>query len=91
MNWYKLDVVRNVLRQFDAVAAPSGIGKPNLEVWKRVVEEHEHWAFLNYESDELLVPQESLVAAADSLRLPPDFLERIRAEGGLWLGPSPDA
>ena len=91
MSWYKLDVVRNVLREYGAVTLPSVIGQPNVEVWKRTVKEHDYWAFLNYESDELLVPQESLVAAAEGLRLPADFLETVRSEGGLWLGPAPDA
>ena len=47
--------------------------------------------FLNYESSELLVPEEALLAAAESLDIQPpgDLLRRVRARGGLWTGPSP--
>ena len=57
----------------------------------RVVAGHTYVAFLNYESDELLVPEESLVAAAAALEIgPPEFLAGIKVRGGLWLGPSPN-
>jgi hypothetical protein len=94
VNWYKLETVRDTLRlDYGAELAPSIVRKqgPNLEVWRRRVGAHVFTAFLNYESDELLVPEEQILAAADGLNVdsPSGFLEKIRARGGLWTGPSP--
>lgn len=94
MSWYKLDVVRDVLRvEYGAELLPSVIRRrgPHVEVWQRRVGRHVFRTFLNHEQDELLVPEESLLAAAEALRLRParEFLDRVRTRGGLWLGPDP--
>jgi hypothetical protein len=94
VNWYKLDAVRETLRlDYDAELAPGVIREQqaHLEVWRRTVGEETFIAFLNYESHELLVPEEQLLAAAESLRITParPFLERVKGRGGLWLGPNP--
>ena len=92
MTWYRLEVVRETLRlDFGAALAPSGIGRPNLEVWQRTVAGHVFVAFVRYEGEEFLVNQAVLLVAADALRVsPPSMLvDRIKARGGLWTGPSP--
>ena len=61
-----------------------------LEVWRRTVGEHVFMAFLNYENDELLVPEDSLTAAATALGISPEeLLHGVKSRSGLWLGPSP--
>lgn len=92
MNWYRLEAVRETLRlDYGAVLAPSAIGRPHVEAWRRIVGGQMYVAQINYESDELLVPEESLELAAPALAIdsPPEFLARIKARGGLWTGPSP--
>lgn len=94
MNWYRLEAVRDALRlDYGAQLAPSVIGKRprNLEVWRRTIEGHTFVAFLNYEGDEFLVPEEALLAAADGLSIerPLELLASVRARGGLWTGPNP--
>lgn len=90
MNWYKLEVVRAVLAdRFDAQTA-SVVGTSNMEVWERTMAGETYHAFLIWEQKEYLVPEESLVAAEESLAVPPGKLvEAVKNEGGLWLGPSP--
>lgn len=90
MNWYKLDVVRTVLAtRFDAETA-SVVGASNTEVWQRKLEGETHRAFLDWEPNEYLVPEESLMAAEEALAIPPgQLIEAARGRGGLWLGPSP--
>jgi hypothetical protein len=92
VNWYRLDVVRDTLRlEYGAVLAPSMIGKPHAEAWKREVGGHVYVAQINYENDELLLPEEQLVVAVLALRIdsPSAFLARVKARGGDWTGPSP--
>ena len=92
MNWYKLEAVRQTLSEDHSATLTPGVHVPggNLEVWERVVSGHTYVAFLNYENDELLVPEESLVAAAVALKIGPrEFVAGIKVRGGLWLGPSP--
>jgi hypothetical protein len=96
VNWYKLDAVRAVLRLDYAAELAPGVVRPNqphLEVWRRTVGEEVFTTFLNYESDEFLVPEEQLLSAAESLSIKPvrAFMERVKARGGLWLGPNPGA
>ncbi|MHC4974234.1 MAG: hypothetical protein ACYTG3_18085 [Planctomycetota bacterium] len=90
MNWYKLDVVRTVLTsRFDAETA-SVVGASNEEVWERRVDGNTYGAFLNWEHEEYLVPEESLVAAEEALAIPPgQLIEAVKSQSGLWLGPSP--
>lgn len=90
MNWYKLDVVRTVLAtRFDAETA-SVVGVSNTEVWERTLAGEIYRAFLNWEPKEYLVPEESLMAAEEALAIPPgQLIEAAKAQGGLWLGPSP--
>jgi len=94
VNWYKLDVVRDVLRsEYDAETAP-GLTRdapPHLEIWRRRIGREVFVTFLNYESPEFLVPEEQLLTAAESLAIHPPrrLLDRVKARGGLWLGPSP--
>ncbi len=94
MNWYKLDVVRDALRlDHDAELAPTAIGarEQHIEVWRRRQGGETFITFLNCEANELLVPEEQLVAAAESLQISParTLLESVKARGGLWLAPSP--
>ena len=74
MNWYKLDAIRDALRlDYGAELAPGIVreGQPHLEVWRRTVGREVFTTFLSYESDELLVPEEQLLAAAESLDIEP--------------------
>ncbi len=92
MNWYRLEAVRETLRaDYGAALAPSAIGRPNLEVWQRVVGGHTYVAFVRYEGGEFLVQEVSLMLAAEALRLgsPREFLDRVKGRGGIWTGPSP--
>jgi hypothetical protein len=92
VNWYRLEAVRETLRaDYGAALAPSAIGRPNLEVWQRIVGEHTYIAFVRYEGGEFLVQEASLQLAAEALRLgaAAAFLDRVKARGGLWTGPSP--
>lgn len=92
MNWYKLDVVRDVLRRdYGAHVPPGGIGRPNLEVWARKVGGHTYAAALSYKNAELLVSEDALLEAADALsvRPPHTFVDAVKTRGGLWTGPSP--
>ncbi len=74
-----------------AEVLPSAHGPTgNLEVWKRTIADQAYVAFLNYESDELLVPEDSLAAAATALGISPEeLLHGVKSRSGLWLGPSP--
>jgi len=41
-------------------------------------------------SDDLLVPEDAVVAAAEALRIDPkNFLVKTKARAGLWTGPIP--
>ena len=96
MNWYKLDIVRDTLRlDYGAEPAP-GVNREhgsNVEVWTRTVGEHVFTTFVNYENDECLLHEEQLLAAAEHLNILPAlaFLEKLKARGGLWVGPSPQS
>ena len=80
MNWYKLDIVRTV----------RGHGG-GLEVWQRVIGGETHRTFLNYENQELLVPEDALLATAEALQLPArEFLAAVKRRGGAYLGLSPE-
>jgi hypothetical protein len=91
VNWYRLEAVRDTLRlEYGAVLAPSAIGKPNVEAWRRVVGGHTYVALLNYENNEFLMPEGPLALAAEALRIPPrEFLDHVTGRGGKWPGPSP--
>lgn len=91
MNWYKLDVVRDVLRRdYGAYVPPSAIGRPNVEVWARKVGGHTYATALSYKNVELLVSEDALLEAAEALNLSVRaFLDAVKARGGLWTGPSP--
>lgn len=92
MNWYRLEAVRDTLRlDYGAVLAPSAIGKPNVEAWRRVVGGHVYLAHLSYENDEGLVLELPLALAAEALGIASrrEFFDRVKARGGLWTGPSP--
>ncbi len=94
MNWYRLEAVRDALRlDHGAELAPGLIRRrgPHVEVWRRTVGEQVFTTLLSYESEEFLVPEESLLAAVESLGIRParGFLENVKARGGLWTGPNP--
>ena len=92
MNWYKLEAISDALRlDYQAELAPTVAGTPNVEVWKRSVDGEDYWAFLNYENQEFMCPEDSLVAAEEALciRPPGELLANVKARGGLWMGPSP--
>ena len=92
MNWYKLEAIREALREDHAAEVLPGAHGPtgSLEVWKRTIADQAYVAFLNYESDELLVPEDSLTAAATALGISPEeLLHGVKSRSGLWLGPSP--
>ena len=98
MNSYKLDAVRAVLQLGRDYARGTRSrcrtpNQPHLEVWRRTVGEEVFTTFLNYESDEFLVPEEQLLSAAESLSIKPvrAFMERVKARGGLYARPNPGA
>jgi hypothetical protein len=93
VNWYKLEEVRETLRDdFGCDRAPSGVGATgNLEVWQRVRDDQTHRAFLNYENLEFLVPEDAMLAAVEALQIPvKGFMAALKAKGGLYLGPDPE-
>lgn len=88
MNYYKLETVKETLRtEYDARCV--SVARPRAEAWARVVGEHRHLAMLAWDRDELILSEIDVHDIAIALRINGDELAaRIRAKGGLWLGPA---
>ncbi len=90
MNYFKLEVVKDVLRTRYAAEQISVGPRPRTEVWRRVVGEHDHRVHLAWEHAEEIVSEWELRHAAGGLGIAaPSLIEAVKAAGGLWLGPSP--
>ncbi len=89
MNYYKLEAVKEVLRTEYGARCVS-VARPRGEAWARVVDGHSHLAMLAWDRDEQLLSEFDVHYVAIALRLDGDELTaRVRANGGLWLGPTP--
>lgn len=90
MNYYKLEVVKEVLRSRFAAEQASAGPRPRTEAWRRVVGGHDNRVFLRWEHGEEIVSERELRYAARGLGIVAEsLLEAVKAVGGLWLGPSP--
>lgn len=90
MNYYKLEVMKQVLRARYGAEQLSIAPRPRVEVWRRVVAGEDHRVFLRWEHGEEIVSEMELRYAAQGLAIGAESLvEAVEASGGLWLGPSP--
>ena len=89
MNYYKLETVKQVLcKRYDATSV--SVGEPRGEAWERVASGHTYLALLGWDRDERVVSGFDVLYVASALHIDGEELTaRIRAAGGLWLGPSP--
>ena len=89
MNYYKLETIKDVLRTaYDARCV--SVEEPFKEAWMRRVDGHRHLAVLAWETNERIIAEFDLYYVADALRIDgAELIVRVRAAGGLWLGPAP--
>ena len=89
MNYYKLEVVKEILRsKYDTRCLSAA--KPRREAWARVLHGHTYRALLAWDRGEEILSETEVHHVADALRI--DFEEliaEVRLRGGLWLGPTP--
>ncbi|HEX5136515.1 MAG TPA: hypothetical protein VFY93_06065 [Planctomycetota bacterium] len=90
MNYYKIEVVKEVLRSEYAADHVSAGPRPRTETWRRVAEGHDYRVFLAWEHGEEIVSERELRHAARGLAIAAEpLVDAVKARGGLWLGPSP--
>jgi hypothetical protein len=90
VNYYKLEVVKQVLRSAYAASQVSAGPRPRTETWRRVVEGHDYRVFLAWEHGEEIISEKELRHAALALAIAAGSLvDAVKAGGGLWLGPPP--
>ena len=89
MRYQKLEVVKEILRtRYDTSCLSAA--EPRKEAWARVLYGHTYRALLAWNRGEEILSETEVHHVADALRI--DFEEliaRVRARGGLWLGPAP--
>lgn len=95
MEYYRLETVRESLHlDFGAALGPSrAAGRSRIELWQRTVAGHDYRTALQWEFNEELLGEEMVLAAAEALAIhpPAELVRKVKARGGLWLGPSPPA
>jgi len=90
VSYYKLEVVKDVLRSVYGAGQVSAGPRPRTEVWRRVVAGHDYRVFLAWEHGEEIISERELRHAAQALAIAAESLiDEVKARGGLWLGPSP--
>jgi len=90
VSYYKLEVVKEVLRTRYAAEQASAGPRPRTEAWRRVVGGHDYRVSLAWEHGEEIVSERELRHAARGLAIVAESLiDAVKAAGGLWLGPSP--
>lgn len=89
MNYFKLETVKEILRtRYDATCV--SVGEPRGEAWERRIGGQTHRALLGWDHEEHILTEFDVRYVARALRIEAaELVERIRAAGGLWLGPSP--
>jgi hypothetical protein len=85
VSYYKLEVVKEVLRSVCAASQVSVGPHPRTEVWG-----HDYRVSVAWEHGEEILSERELRQAAKALVIDPEsFIDAAKAGGGLWLGPSP--
>jgi hypothetical protein len=89
VNYYKLETVKRVLHTEYGASCVS-VARPRGEAWARVVNGHRHLAMLGWDRDEQILSELEVHYIATALRVGgEELVARVRANGGLWLGPTP--